>query len=234
LADHQTRKYAIGFTTLLTLFLLLSAVAFSPVQAVTSHPADAMWIDPDVVSYSSSTPVGTKFNITVMLNVTTPAMFWQFFLIYNSTHLKALRCAYTGNGKSQWSGSATVDTVSPAFDQKNATNSYVLFGETLRNGANKTGEGSLAWIEFNITLVPAEGVSITSELRLDNRMGAFKSKVQDSSFTPIAITYGKCDYFIPEFPLTISLIAFFVLTSTAVLIFKRASRRKNNRQSCKS
>jgi len=231
------RKYALGFTTLLTLSILFSAIAFSPVHAQTAHAPNSMWIEPMIENYDSSTPVGTKFNVTVWLNVTSPVNSWQFFLVYNSTHLQALRCDYTGNGKSQWSGTLPVDTVLPDLSAipGNASYSYVLHGEVLKSSANRTVAGSLSWIEFNITYVPPQGVSIASELLL-NQVSVFKSIAQDPEFNDIvpALTFDKCNYFIPEFPLTVLLVAFFAVTSSIALIFRRKSRQKMNSQvSCR-
>jgi hypothetical protein len=229
------RKYAVGFTTLLALSILFSAIAFSPVHAQTPHMPNSMWVEPMVKNYDSSTPVGTKFNVTVWLNVTSPVNSWQFFLLYNSSHLHALRCDYTGNGKSQWSGTLPVDTVLPDLSPQNASFSYVVHGEVLKSSANKTGAGSLSWIEFNVTYVPPQGVAIASEILLD-QVGAFRSLAQDPEFNDIvpALTFDKCNYFIPEFPLTILLAAFFAATTSIALIFRRKSRQKTNSQiSCR-
>jgi hypothetical protein len=239
MVGYRMRKYVIGFTTLLTLSLMFSVVAFSPVYAVTPtpHQANAMWVEPPVESYSSSTPVGTKFNVTIWLNVTVNTNSWQFFLVYNHTILQALRCDYTGIGKSQWSGSKPVYTVFPSIMPipKNASYAYVLHGEVLQSSDNQTGAGSLSWVEFNITYVPPAGISIHSVLLLDQTRPA-TSYALDAALNDVTpkLTFDKCNYFIPEFPLPTLLVAFFAVASVIVLIFRRTSRQKMyNRHSCR-
>jgi hypothetical protein len=179
--------------SLLPLFmLLLSSVLLFTVQAL---PADSMWIEPPALNFSTSTTsIGHKFNITVWLNMSTPANSWQFYLIYKKSQLLSTgRVAYTGVGKSLWSGALPITPVSPAFGSHNATYNYVFFGEVLSGSAQKTGAGSLAWAEFNITSAPGQGFTLTSELRMDIS-GAFSSTAMDAAFNDIPLTYGKSTY----------------------------------------
>jgi len=159
-----------------------------------SLPANAMWIQPSTLSFStSSTAVGFKFNVTVWFNVTTGTNSWQFYLIYNKAHLNAIRMDYTGYYQSQWSGSSSVNTVTPSFGNHNATHGYAFHGEVLKDSLEKTGVGSLSWVEFEIIQAPSEGQSLTSELRLDV-MGVFNSFAVNKDFDSIALTYGKTTY----------------------------------------
>jgi len=159
-----------------------------------SLPANAMWIQPSTLSFStSSTAVGFKFNVTVWFNVTTGTNSWQFYLIYNKAHLNAIRMDYTGYYQSQWSGSSSVNTVTPSFGNHNATHGYAFHGEVLKDSLEKTGVGSLSWVEFEIIQAPSEGQSLTSELRLDV-MGVFNSFAMNKDFDSIALTYGKTTY----------------------------------------
>jgi hypothetical protein len=234
LISFRKRRHIIGFATLLTLFLMLSAVAFSPVYAdVTPHPADAMWIEPPANSYDSSTVVGTEFNVTVWLNMTTPTNAWQFFLVYNSTQLQALDCEYTGVAKSLWAGKLATVPVTADFEPLNTTYSYVVFSEVLKNKATQTGADSLAWVEFNITYVPPQGLSVSTGLLLDQTK-PFKVKVLAADGSMIPVTLGNGSYYIPEFPLTTLLVALFALASSIALIFRKTLRQKiNNGHSCR-
>jgi hypothetical protein len=171
--------------------LMTSAVAVFTVRAL---PANSMWIEPPTLSFSTSTtPVGTKFNVTIWLNVTTPTNSWQYYLIYNKVHLNATRGDYTGSFRSMWSGALPVNTVAIQFADHNTTHGYVVLAEVLKSSAEKTGAGNLSWIEFEIMQAPAEGQTLTSELRLDIP-GVFESSVMDKDFVPILIDYGKAVY----------------------------------------
>jgi len=171
--------------------LILSMTAFYQVRAL---PADSMWIEPSTLSFATNTtPVGTKFNVTTWLNVATPTNNWQFYLIYNKAQLNAVRTDYSGSGKSLWSAALPVDTVSPSYGSHDGTRDYVVFGEVLKGSAEKTGEGSLAWVEFQIMQAPLEGETLTSDIALDVE-GVFTSQAFDKSFTPIPLNFGKATY----------------------------------------
>jgi hypothetical protein len=160
----------------------------------TSRPANGMWIEPATEYFSNSTPVGTRFNVTVWMNVTKDTNAWQLFLVYDRTLLQALRCGYTGDNKSEWSGVKRVVTVSPVLASWNSSYSYVLHGEVLNSSATMTGAGSLSWVEFNITYVPPKGISIYSEIRLD-QVRPFSSYALDVHGNRILpFTFGMCDY----------------------------------------
>jgi hypothetical protein len=170
-----------------------------------------MWIEPLTINLSPSTPVGFKFNVTVWLNMTTPANAWQFYLVYKKAYLNATRCSYTGNGKSLWSGSNPTDTVTPYFGQHNSTHDFVLLGEVLKSSAQRTGSGSLAWIEFKIVQVPSQALAL--QLRLD-LIGIFDSFVWDKDFNIIGINFGKATVIFNPL-LTATKIAIFVSPNPA-------------------
>ena len=171
--------------------LILSMAAFYQVRAL---PANSMWIEPSTLSFSTSTtPVGTRFNVTIWLNMTTPTNSWQFYLVYKMAYLNAVRTDYTGSGKSMWAGTLPIDSVLPSFDHHNATHDFVLHGEVLKASAEKTGAGSLAWVEFEIMQAPLEGETLTSDITLDV-VGVFTSQALDKSFTPIPLNFGKATY----------------------------------------
>lgn len=206
---------------ILTLLLLVPMLATCPVFAL---DANSIWIEPPSQDFSTNTPVGTTFNVTVWLNVTSPTDSWQFYLIYDGAYLNALRCGYTGNGKSLWSGTNSANSVDPAFGSHNATSTYkyVLHGEVLKSSVESTGEGSLSWVEFNVTAVPPAGQTVTSDIRLDVE-GPFSTQVLNANFEAIspALTFGKSTYVIPEFPLTALLFALFIVTASLAFVFRK-------------
>ena len=64
--------------------LVLLILAFSSVIInlnISALDADAMWITPSTLNFTGS-PVGTKFNVTVWINVTTQTHAWQFKILY--------------------------------------------------------------------------------------------------------------------------------------------------------
>jgi hypothetical protein len=158
-------------------------------------PADSMWIAPSNLNFrTNNTSVGFKFNVTVWLNMSTPANSWQFYLIYNKNCLNATRCNYTGNGQSQWSGALPVSTsLAPDFGSHNSTYNYVFDGEVLAGSAVKTGAGSLSWVEFQILQAPAQGMTLKSELRLD-AVGFFYTYVMDANLSKLSVSFGKSTY----------------------------------------
>jgi len=187
-----TKKETLSLASLT--LLVLSLFSMTCILHANTLPADSMWTEPTTSNYSTkTTPLGYKFNMTVWLNVTSPTNAWQFYLIYNKAQLKATRCDYTGNGKSQWSGSFSTLSVAPSFGSHNATHDYVVHAELLMLVAERTGTGSLSWVEFEINQAPSLGETLTSELRLDI-VGSFDSYAIDASFNRTALTFGKTIY----------------------------------------
>ena len=175
---------------ILLAMMALSAAAVFPAFAL---PPDSMWIEPTAIDGSAVGGYNAKFNVTIWFNVATMTNSWQFYLIYNKAQLNATRCDYTGSGKSLWSGALPVDTVIPSYGSHNGTYDYVVFGEVLKASAEKTGTGSLAWVEFQIIAAPGKYATLSSELRLDVT-GVYRSFALDKGFVDIPLTYGKSDY----------------------------------------
>jgi len=180
---------AFVFITLLVTSMLSTVVIFP----VSSLNADSMWIEPISIDGAALGGTGAKFNVTIWLNVTTPANSWQFYLVYDKAVLNATRAAYTGVGKSLWSGALPADAVSPGKGTHNATHDYMLHAESLKSSAEQTGSGSLSWIEFEIVGAPGVGETIASALRLD-LSGIFESIVMDAGFNPISLTFGEAAF----------------------------------------
>jgi hypothetical protein len=172
--------------------LLLSIIGVFTARAL---PANSMWIEPTNLTFTTASPVGTEFNVTVWLNVSSPTNSWQLYLVYDNSTLNATACVYSGPGnlKSVWSGVSPVDTVSPGFGGHNQTRAYVVFSEVLKTGAVKTGFGSVAIVTFKIMKAPAEGEVLTSELRLD-MIGVFTSLALDADFGSIPLLFGNAFY----------------------------------------
>ncbi|MEM3875063.1 MAG: hypothetical protein QXU45_08030 [Candidatus Bathyarchaeia archaeon] len=190
-------SFALYMFAIIAAMPLLSLTVNIVVKAQTeSYPADAMWIEPSMVSLSAyAVTVGYTFNVTIWVNVTSADMFsWQFRLIYNNTHLQATRAGYTGpNGaNSEWATYRTggsVSTVTPSFGAD-----YVLLTESCQ-GDNYVPKGtcaSLAWVEFNVTAVPPADEEFLSTLSIDHP----QTWVLDFDLNEIPITKYSAEYHI--------------------------------------
>jgi hypothetical protein len=178
--------------TLLTMLLLSVGIMF-PVHSVSTN---SMYIQPAALNFNTNTtPLGSKFNVTVWLDVASNVNSWQFYFIYNKALLTITNSGYTGNGKSLWSGADSTDNPPSSTGSHNATHDYMLYGEVLKASKERTGAGSLAWIELQTIKAPGSGETITSELRLDV-VGIFSSGALDKNFNPIdpPLTFGKATY----------------------------------------
>jgi hypothetical protein len=149
------------FATMLVTAMLLSII---PVFAA-DHNADAIWLEPDAVSFNTaSTSVGDTFDVVVWTNTSTNTYTWQVRINYNSAHLNATMADYTGVGKSLFfTGLATVP-VSPVLGS-----GYVLHGESLTGAIQKGPDyDSLFWVRFEIIAAPPKGATLNSLLDIDN------------------------------------------------------------------
>jgi hypothetical protein len=137
---------------------------------VSVHVENSMWIEPEWLYFTTgSTPVGSRFNVTLWLWVTADNMFvWQFKLYYDTMQLKATRAGYTAGTQSEWATyrtGGTAVTVTPVIEEN-----YVMFAESCMDdyyvpaGTN----ASLAWVEFEIIKAPPEGGRLQSRLNIDN------------------------------------------------------------------
>ncbi|MDH5732180.1 MAG: cohesin domain-containing protein [Candidatus Bathyarchaeota archaeon] len=149
----------IGLLCTVTVFRIsISSMNESESYPTVPCPADSMWIDPPAISLNT---VGSKFNVTVWLNLTVYSTVWQFRMIYNKQQLDALRCQYTAAGKSQFFANISTIPVSPVFGVYNASHNSVIHGEAASYGSYRApGYGSLAWVEFEVLVVPLGGEKI--------------------------------------------------------------------------
>jgi hypothetical protein len=180
---------------LATLILSISLQTFQNLTSVKGLPANSMWIEPQTLSFNSTTtPDGFRFNVTVYANLSVSSYAWQFYLTYNKNHLQATGCWYSKGSKSEWAGTRPTSPQTPSYGTHNATHNYVLFAESLQ-GVVETPPGtySLAIVEFEVVAVPPEGQTFQSELRLDIP-GAFSSCILDPDLNEIPLNYGRATY----------------------------------------
>jgi hypothetical protein len=162
------KKFSLAIA-LLGLILFIASLHMSSVSAqVTMQPANSLWLDPAAISYNQGNgTIGTMFNVTAWTNLNVSSFTWQVKLLFNTTYLQCAGAGLSAGSTSQfWAGHATVPG-GPTID--NATG-IVTIGETLLGADTKApGNGSLAWFEFKIVVVPNATITpITDSLNISN------------------------------------------------------------------
>ena len=143
----KERKTSIILFTVLAMMILLFCLQAKASEPTVPHPADAMWIESEIVELPAIE--GYMFNLTVWINTSEPCYSWQFKIYFNNTYLNATRAGYTAGSTSEFFEGLTTMPVSPII---NNNDGYVLYGESLLGEEQRDpGYGSLAWIEFNVT-----------------------------------------------------------------------------------
>jgi hypothetical protein len=184
-------------SVIIMLTLTLVAISTFPVTLKTVHclPADSMWIEPSTLSFNTTTtPVGSRFNITVYANISVPSYAWQIFIVYNAEHLNYTRFWYSAGSKSEWAGTKPTSPIPPASGDYNGTHKFFCLGESLQ-GPNEVPAGSysLAIIEFEIISAPPEREIYESQISLDI-IGDFNSYVLDPDLWEIPLNFGNAAY----------------------------------------
>ena len=166
-------------TTAVLIVAMLLVTSFLAIADIPSEPhnANAIWIEPSTVSLTTANPlhtIGYKFNITVWLNMSTlvsPAVgvdTWQVKVFFNPAHLHAVRTGYTNTTASR-SDLFELFPTTPVIPIINNVAGYVFHGETCApNYRAAPCYGSLCWIEFNVTAVPAEGQTMSDVFNIKN------------------------------------------------------------------
>jgi hypothetical protein len=205
----------------LCLLVLGMTLALTIAAAPATH-ADVtdveFYIDPSLNAYSSSTPLHTKFNVTIMWNDTgTPlntVFAWQVSLNYNSTLLNCTK-AWQPNWDSDYIfyGMASV-MPSAAYSDGNTA-----IMDTL-SGLGVSGSGALkklAIFQMDIIYIPPDGVAASSVLGITN---------QETIWSPDGFDYpvpAQIDgtYTIPELSLAVMMLALFATSTTAIVLHKK-------------
>jgi hypothetical protein len=130
-------------------------------------PADSMWIEPSVLNLTSDTaPVGTRFNVTVWLNVGIDDVYgYQIALHYNRTQLKGTRANFTDDFMD--SPPSGLVRAGPLIDTGPTGNGTVLAFESCQGPVDfiaKPKGGTLMWAEFEIILAPSDDEPLTSSI----------------------------------------------------------------------
>ena len=220
----------IGIASLLSILLLTMMTAPTYAEAANEpHSANAMWVEPSSVAFdASNASVGTKFNVTVWLNMTENIFAYQIGMLYNRTQLKCTRAAFTaGTTSTYYSGHAT-SAPPPVIDTSFLGNGSVLASESCLGEDNVTGphSGSLIWAELQVLVVPTAG-NLTSNFDISTRYSA-TTWVKDPDLNKITIsTLGNGNYtIIPEFEYMLILPIFLALTLLAIVMSKKIPKKE--------
>ena len=185
-----------------------------------THDADAMWIEPSSIDLSGVS-VGHLFNVTVAVNITSTEEVgtWQAKVLFNSTYLDAVKTGYTGVGKSNWFQDFSTMPVDPII---NNVAGFVLHGESLVGVAQPSpGAGTLFWIEFNVTAVSTEFLTLVFNITA--------TYATEDTFIGNDVYYTFTPYdgvaIIPEFSSLILVSSFMILTLVAVILSKKNIRK---------
>jgi hypothetical protein len=163
----KTKTITAMIAILLTTMLLTPIFAQAPgigngVGSTISyeHNSDAMWVEvypggSSSVTDTSTSPVGTLFNITVCLNMTENVFAYQVALLYNRTWLAAIKAGFTHPPTSMYMSGHTT-SASYTIDISYLGNGSVLAAESCLSGDWIPGpaSGTLIWIEFEIMKAP--------------------------------------------------------------------------------
>jgi hypothetical protein len=167
------------------------------------HPADAMWVEqPTTVLTLDNGTLGSRFNITVWLNMTEDVYVYQVGLLFNCTLLKCTNAGFTAGVRSQYfAGHPT--TTGMVIDTSYLGNGSVLATETCAAPDFISGprSASLFWAEFEVLTVPsvknvASELDISSDYAPGGSGDTFvaRSSIQYWDFTPFDGYYAFARY----------------------------------------
>jgi hypothetical protein len=192
-----------------------------------SHNADSMWVEPSTVYYTlSNATLGSRFNVTVWLNITSRNVFaYQVAMHYNRTLLRCTAVGFTAGGTSQFMQGHSVFQPPSAIDGELLGNGSMMAMETCRGTDSIPAPrvGSLIWIEFEIVALPQftgdppQGETLTCMLDISSENPG-NTRVVDENVEDIPITAYDCAYKIATSPPVHDVAVSNLTTSTSYAI----------------
>jgi len=169
---RNLKKIIVSMAVLMLLLSVLPVLAYDVPS--TTHPANALWIEPANISFdTSTTSIGYKFNVTVFVNSNVSVASWQFYMLYNKNHLQCNGAWYSGIDEGTdaselfiKAGTTHIAT-SPSYGSYDSTRDYVLFAESYFSGPYPGPShcpSSVAYLEFEVVSVPTKGEEFNSLL----------------------------------------------------------------------
>jgi hypothetical protein len=154
-----------------------------------------MWVEPSAVSFSATNAsVGTRFNVTVWLNMTEDIFAYQVGMLYNCTQLRCTRAGYTGENTSQYFVGHKTNTPSILIDTSFLHDGSILVTESCLGDDKVLGPriASLIWAEFEILNAPSKGNSTSTidiSTEYPTRTWVFDFNCNRISLTPSDATF---------------------------------------------
>ena len=241
-------KKTIREVEILTGILIAALLALSVVPSSYCSPTNTITIyfDPQTYVFSSSTPVGTKFNVTIWVNSTEypwNLMMFQVYVIFNAslvnvTELEGVSGA--GNirawpnenlGGRSWDeqyvfyGQSGGAIGNPVYYDLGDGMGAVMLGDLVTGDLSIDGPKKLCAIEFEIKVVPPEG---SPPLSCDFTLNPSPDTILYTSEGEITdIILGSGQYVVPEFSMCF-LLALMVAVSFTVIYIKKSRMIRND------
>jgi len=214
------------------LALLLTALAFSlPISSVLAQQTCIYMVPSDNTFNINTAPVGTKFNITFWCaNVTQDLGGAQIHLDFNDSIINVTRWFTVPESEGGFMPEPITtlpNPPTPFYNHLGPGQGYIKIAVS-KGGLPPTApwghNGTIAIVEFNITMAPPEGGQLSCILDINNT----KTYLLDTSASPISsVTKENGSYtIIPEFTLIVALSFFITATATVAVLKKKSIFKK--------
>jgi hypothetical protein len=191
------------------------------------HNADAMWVEPTSVVFSpANATVGTKFNLTVAMNITQNVFTYSIGMKYDRTTLKVNKAGFTEPPTSNYMTGHSTTASGPIIDTSYLQNGSILASESCSGMDFVPGprNGTLIWVEFEFVQVPTPGQTLP--FNISRYVNQDDTSVKDEELNPITIiAYDGAYPIVPEL-LALALPALFASSALAVILGKAMSKKK--------
>jgi len=163
----------------------VSVTISAPIGSFDKTRFNQMWIKPSYIDLANCT-VRERFNVTIWLNTVEPIIAWQADLRYDGNCLVCTRGGYTNGETSQFFSGLQTYLSFPSLMEWGR----VMFGE-LAYSDRTPGQGSLGWLEFEITNTQCFG-----SLILEKGAGLLEggTLMFAHDFAKIQTLRGTCQY----------------------------------------
>jgi hypothetical protein len=243
-------KEAYRRTKILMCFLLFFAMLSSLIAKNPAHCEDpkTIYLDPTEYRFGSSTPVGTKFNVTVWaMSDVYPwkLMMFQVYMTFNDTLINSTQ--FMGSVTSDWSirawpnqdlgdrdwdysyvfkGIAGGAIGNPIYYHLGSGEGAIMIGDLVSNDLNVSAPKKLCTIEFEIKMVPSEGTEWTSILGINSTSDTY---LYDFNGPISGVVRENGSYVIPEFSAAL-LVSLMVATVFAAVFMEKLRLIRANKK----
>jgi hypothetical protein len=206
--------------------ILVLSVAIAP--SARAGPADVeFYFDPNPAQFAGDTPVGTRFNVTVMWkdngDTLNHIFAWQVSLQYDPTLLNCTQAL-----QPTWDSDYVFYGMAPLLTPPSGDVGYMLIMDALQGKVYATGAlKKLVVFEMEIMSVPSGGASSSLHINGTDTMWSPTGKLwYQAAYTDTPSDFTATDglYTIPELSIVVMTLA-LLATSTAVVVLRRKKER---------